>query len=348
MSDRLTILEGHVLETLKQVPDGTVNTCVTSPPYWGLRDYGHADQIGLERTPEEYTAKIVEVFQEVRRVLRDDGTVWLNLGDSYAGGGRGGNPDESPFRKQATNAGSVTGVTKNPWPIPTGLKPKDLVGIPWMVAIALRIDGWYLRCDIIWHKPNPMPESVTDRPTKSHEYIFLLSKSAQYYYDANAIKEPYHEESFARYQYAFGGSKSEHLLATDQVHTRPIGMREYKGQATKDYGAAGAQDPSDTKRRVLESMANGEGRNKRSVWTVTTSPFRGAHFATFPPRLITPCILAGCPVGGVVLDPFAGSFTTALVSLQLNRRAIACELNHEYIEIGRNRCAGELMQDKLL
>jgi DNA modification methylase len=264
------ILQGDCIEIMRGLPAGIVQTCVTSPPYYGLRDYGHEGQIGLEDTPDAYVAKLVDVFSQVKRLLRDDGTLWLNLGDSYASsatgnvGTKGFNTEQ---RHRSTNA-DASRPSKLGLP---GLKEKDLMGIPWLVAFALRADGWYLRSDIIWHKPNPMPESVTDRPTKSHEYIFLLSKSREYFYDAEAIKEPSvdMEGSKARYMSSFGGKKSEHLLATNQQHTRPIGMREFDGS-----------------------------RNKRSVWTVTTKPYAEAHFATFPPDLIEPCILAGTSAHG--------------------------------------------------
>jgi DNA modification methylase len=311
------IRQGDAIEVLKTIPDQSINTCITSPPYWGLRDYGVEGQIGLEKTPEEYVSKIVEVFREVKRVLRDDGTLWLNLGDSYAGSwgnyaptGQGGQRPKNTERWQRRAY-----EDKTDWRPPTsnkhkGLKPKDLVGIPWMVALALRADGWYLRSDIIWHKPNALPESVKDRPTKAHEYIFLLSKSRKYYYDADSIKEPSSdlEKSKKRYEKPFGGKKAEELLKTNQVHTRTIGMREFDGK-----------------------------RNKRTVWTVPTRPFPEAHFATFPPDLIEPCILAGCPEGGVVLDPFVGSGTTLLVATLHHRRSIGIELNPDYIKIAERR-----------
>ena len=299
------IKQGDALSVLKTMPAQSINTCVTSPPYWGLRDYGVDGQLGLEPTPEEYVANLVEVFREVRRVLRDDGTLWLNLGDTYAGSwGSASHDINGKARRTGTNRRPPTSYKQK------GLKPKDLVGIPWRVAFALQADGWYLRSDIIWHKPNPMPESVTDRPTKAHEYIFLLSKSQKYYYDADSIKEPSSdlEKSKKRYEKPFGGKKAEELLKTDQVHTRIIGMREFDGK-----------------------------RNKRTVWTVPTQPFPEAHFAVYPPALITPCILAGCPVGGTVLDPFAGSGTTLLVATQHNRKSIGIELNPEYIEIAKRR-----------
>ena len=312
MTPNLTILCGDVIDKLRELPDESVHCCVTSPPYWGLRDYATEGQLGLEKTPEEYVAKMVEVFREVRRVLRKDGTLWLNLGDSYAGGGNNRGNNSPLFDKQASNFGATGQVGIRD--VPDGLKPKDLVGIPWRVAFALQADGWWLRSDIIWAKPNPMPESVTDRPTKSHEYLFLLTKSANYFYDAEAIKE-------------------------------------------------GAE----------------QSRNKRSVWTVATAPYPEAHFATYPPDLVKPCILAGTSAKGccakcgsyrnetktigwqptcecwllnilpspnsdpvitpcTVLDPFAGSGTTGAVALELGRSAILIELNPKYVELIRRRC----------
>jgi DNA modification methylase len=411
-----TILQGNCIETLKTLPAGSVQTCVTSPPYWGLRDYGTAkweggdpacdhlrprlggngdkspingkgsardesvglqqykgtcskcgavrvdEQIGMEETPEEFVNHLVLVFREVWRVLKDDGTLWLNLGDSYAGsGGAGG------WSKDRN--GAVENANKKV----AGLKSKDLVGIPWMVAFALRADGWYLRSDIIWNKPNPMPESVTDRPTKSHEYIFLLSKSGKYFYDAEAVREPVSEKTIERWG----------------------GLPERKNASLQGLRAGSV---------VGESVmgVNKNGRNKRTVWTVTPKPYRGAHFATFPPDLIEPCILAGtsekgeCPecgkawvrsvektppgrhesenqtvgsgrgAGGdqskhaapsvvrfvgwepqcscgadpvpqTVLDPFNGSGTTGAVSLKHGRGYIGCELNPEYIKLSHDR-----------
>jgi len=297
------LYQGDALETLKQMEDESINCCVTSPPYWGLRDYGVEGQIGLEKTPEEYVAKMVEVFGEVKRVLRDDGTLWLNLGDCYNGsGGAGGDYSKGGLKE---------GQPKYPGRKVATLKPKDLVGIPWMVAFALRADGWYLRQDIIWHKPNPMPESVKDRCTKAHEYIFLLTKSAQYYYDNEAIKE-------------------KAVSGTD------VGILRSKKQATCNH-------PSILKRQKenIDSRTAGDGnRNKRSVWTITTKPFKEAHFAVFPPELPEICIKAGCPEGGTVLDPFAGAGTTLYVAEQLGRNSIGIELNPDYCDIIRRRMAG--------
>jgi DNA modification methylase len=307
------IKQGDAIEVLKTMPDQCINTCVTSPPYWGLRDYGVEGQIGLEKTPEEYVSKIVEVFREVKRVLRDDGTLWLNLGDSYAGSGKGA-WDNKEVQKEVYVPDKDSPQCKLK-KVPQGLKPKDLVGIPWMVAFALRADGWYLRSDCIWHKPNPMPESVTDRPTKAHEYIFLLSKSQHYYYDHEAIKEPA----------AYDGRKDTLLKGSPKYKKGVV-----PGQVAHSMAAKGHE-------RWKKNERGEYVRNKRSVWTVPTQPFPEAHFAVYPPALITPCILAGCPVGGTVLDPFAGSGTTLLVATQHNRKSIGIELNPEYIEIAKRR-----------
>lgn len=292
MSKFCTLI-GDCIESMRGLPDASVNCCVTSPPYFGLRDYQAKGQIGLEDTPDDYVARLVQVFREVRRVLRDDGTLWLNLGDSYTSGGRA---TRAPDEKHGAREMGFRAAT------PDGLKPKDLIGIPWRVAFALQADGWYLRQDIIWHKPNPMPESVRDRCTKAHEYVFLLSKGPRYYFDSEAVKEP-----------AVG----------------PVGGSTGRGKqaSAAAYAASGRQPQRDN-----SGGLGGDGitRNRRSVWTVTTKPFKGAHFATFPPDLIEPCILAGCPVGGTVLDPFGGSGTTAGVALKHGRNAILCELNPEY------------------
>ena len=354
------ILVGNCLDVLPTLEEQSVHTCITSPPYWGLRDYGTAnwvggntdcehskpralgkstlgaskgigsmeaaarrelscpvpykkicgkcgairedDQLGLESTPEEYVANMVQVFREVKRVLRDDGTLWLNLGDSYMGGG-GGNYNKSGISQAGghhlTNVRNKRAFIEN-----TGLKSKDLVGIPWRVAFALQADGWYLRQDIIWHKPNPMPESITDRCTKAHEYIFLLSKNKKYYYDHELIKEASATEPHAPKNKKLDKSRNDH------------------DQMDKVWGADGK-------------------RNKRSVWTVTTKPYKGAHFATFPPDLIEPCILAGCPKGGIVLDPFAGAGTTGLVAKRFGCGFVGVELNPEYAEMARTRIENE-------
>jgi DNA modification methylase len=303
-----------------------VQTCVTSPPYYGLRDYGVDGQIGLEETPEAYVAKLVAVFREVRRALKDDGTLWLNLGDSYWGG-KGKSGYELPDEAEERRANGETFQTGHNIPgymdmRPTDgkhpvIKPKDLIGIPWMVAFALRADGWWLRSDIIWAKPNPMPESVTDRPTKSHEYIFLLTKSARYYYDAEAIME-------------------------DSVDEESYTGRRYRGPKTiflqNGYAPGMSAQTFDKGGPEITGKVYGK-RNKRDVWTVTTKPYREAHFATFPPDLIEPCILAGSRPGDTVLDPFNGSGTTGEVAIKHHRNYIGCELNPEYIELTNRRLA---------
>jgi DNA modification methylase len=300
---------------LKKIPDKSVNCCVTSPPYYGLRDYGIEEQIGLEKTPEQYVEKLVTIFREVRRVLKDDGTLWLNLGDSYAGAGWRNNND-NPGYKQTTNKGTnISGIK-----IKTECKPKDLIGIPWMVAFALRVDGWYLRQDIIWHKPNPMPESVTDRCTKAHEYIFLLSKSQRYYYDTEAIREK------ANYD----GRKDTVMKGSQKYNTSVV-----PNQAAHTFAVNGHE-------RWKQDENGMHVRNRRSVWTVNTKPFKEAHFAVFPPKLIEPCIKAGCPEGGIVLDPFMGAGTTAVVARMLNRNFIGFELNKEYVEMANKRLYKEL------
>jgi len=286
------IIVANALDGLRQLPDQSAHTIATSPPYWGLRDYGVGGQIGLEKTPEEYVEKLVEVFREARRVLRDDGTLWLNLGDSYAASGghraSGASARVGNTRRGVANLGTTY--------VPPGLKPKDLIGIPWRVAFALQADGWWLRSDIIWAKSNPMPESVKDRPTKSHEYIFLLAKSSKYYYDQDAIREP-----------AING---------ERFH----GGYDGSGIINKTAARNGRVNPNN---RTLY-------RNKRDVWTVPTKPFKGAHFAVFPPDLIRPCILAGCPPGGIVLDPYIG-----------------IELNPEYAQLAKERIARECPMDRL-
>jgi DNA modification methylase len=286
-------------------------TCVTSPPYFGLRDYGHDGQIGLEETPEEYIAAMVEVFRCVWDVLADDGTVWLNIGDSYAMASMRG--ENSTFSGHVgAHKGYESGSVKlGKRSIPFGMKAKDLIGIPWMLAFALRADGWYLRQDIIWHKPNPMPESVQDRCTKAHEYIFLLSKSQKYYYDNESIKE-----------------ESVNVEATAKRYEKPFW--ENGKHASGGYSANGAKHTAGIK----EFDGN---RNKRSVWTVSTKSYEGAHFAVFPQELIEPCILAGAPAGGIVLDPFMGSGTTAQVAQSLGRQYLGCELNQDYEELQKKR-----------
>ena len=376
------IIQGDCIEGLRTLPDASVHCCVTSPPYWGLRDYGHDGQIGLESTPEAYVARMVEVFREVRRVLREDGTCWVNLGDSYA---VNGTRTKQPQTNTTTVNGSRVRMSRGATPsdaranlqaeLNSGLKPKDLVGIPWRVAFALQADGWWLRQDIIWHKPNPMPESVRDRCTKAHEYVFLMTKSERYYYDAEAVSE----------------AATCERMRGPALHPDTVSTNGNSGLARREFTGT---------------------RNRRSVWTVTTKPYSGAHFAVMPAALVEPCILAGCPeqccpvcgagyeritakekrfesgsgrsgnaiegkqdlsatetnstpdirmgpvvsvttlgwqpacdcaasgtIPGTVLDPFAGSGTTLAVAAELGRSGIGCELNPEYIELANQRIA---------
>ena len=359
------IITADVMDGLAQLENESVNSVVTSPPYFGLRDYGTAlweggdgdcdhkqgrngsgradgivderaqrnrdgvgsmggdcrkcgatridKQIGLEPTPDAYVAKMVEVFREVRRVLRKDGTCWLNLGDSYSAGGRG-----CDTAKQRSNAGTGIGVVRSAWSVP-GFASKQLLGIPWRVAFALQADGWWLRQDIIWSKPNPMPESVTDRCTKAHEYLFMLTKSARYFYDADAIAEAA-------------------VYAGDTRHLRPD-LTQLEREKPKQDGHGRRHEGFNS--RYFTGNPQAETRNKRSVWTVTTQPFAEAHFAVFPPALIEPCIKAGCPKGGTVLDPFGGSGTTGLVADRLGRNSILIELNPEYAAMAERRIRGD-------
>jgi len=379
----MTLYCGHILNVLRELPAESVQMCVTSPPYWGLRDYGLEAQIwddpgdcehewgdeqpgdprggsgpnakefyadggkttyarqvargqfclhcnawygslGLEPDPDLYVQHIVQVFREVNRVLRKDGTLWLNLGDSYNSG--------TQFNHHSSGLGDANryaeGKHRGDWqghrPMVSGLKPKDLIGIPWRVAFALQADGWWLRSDIIWNKPNPMPESVTDRPTKSHEYLFLLSKAGKYFYDADAIREPHAEVSLARAKRNRFGGKYQ---GTDTAEHGAL----KKG---KGYGPNGDHD----------TVCSPGGRNKCSVWTVATQPFPQAHFAVFPEALVTPCILAGSRIGDTVLDPFIGAGTTAGVSKKLNRKCIGVDLKGEYLDMGLKRTAQDVFK----
>lgn len=330
----INVRQGDCRELMAEMPAGSVRCCVTSPPYWGLRDYGHADQLGLERTPDEYVARMVEVFRAVRRVLADDGTLWLNIGDSYAGQRSYQVPDNKSkdvgnLRGMRLGSARADGKVTASSPrnrdgvlCPDGLKPKDLVGIPWRVAFALQADGWWLRSDIIWHKPNPMPESVTDRPTKAHEYLFLLSKSERYYYDAASIAW----ESCNRLP---GNAKPDKhttaALAGDRFSRTKAGMFKLQ-QKWQENG------PPQTV-------------NARTVWSVASQPFAEAHFAVMPTALVEPCILAGSAPGDAVLDPFAGSGTVGVVALRHGRRFIGCELNPEYVQMARRRIAGPLFAE---
>jgi DNA modification methylase len=326
--DWLTIHVGDVREVLPTLASDSVDCIVTSPPYWGLRDYGSDGQLGLEATPEEYVANLVDVFRELRRVLKPSGTCWLNLGDSYAtgGGAVGRAPGGGDQGERFIRAGMIN-TQPNRMPIP-GLKPKDLVGIPWRVAFALQADGWWLRSDIIWSKPNPMPESVTDRPTKAHEYLFLLTKSARYYYDAAAIRSPLLPTSLDRLAQDIEGQTGSYRVPGKTNGTMKAVSRTDK-QRGHSRRHAGLNDRWDGMSRE-EQIAGGS--NARSVWTIATHPYPGAHFAVFPPELPERCIKAGSPEGGVVLDPFAGSGTVGLVANRLSRRAILIDLNPAYLE----------------
>lgn len=307
------ILCADALDGLRTLPDGSVSMCVTSPPYYGLRDYGVADQIGTEQTPAAYIARLVAVFREVRRVLRDDGILWVNIADSYAGSGKGlsrrpvaeQRPDKLIYLREAD---SIPADMPHVW---DGIKPKDMIGIPWMLAFALRADGWFLRSDIIWNKINCLPESVRDRPTKSYEHIFLLAKSSRYYYDAAAIMEPITGSSQKRYQRGRSGKNKYGEFSGD------------KGINGSDYS---------------EKMRGKTTRNKRDIWHISTNSYRmDGHFAMFPEKLVEPCILAGCPVGGTVLDPFFGSGTTGAVAKRLGRKFVGIDINPEYCRMARTR-----------
>ena len=312
--EKNTIINGNSLEVLKSLPDNSIDCCVTSPPYYALRDYGCYGQIGLEETPEKYIERLCDVFSEVRRVLTPEGTLWLNIADSYWGGGwRNAQFNEHSGDIQKGSKGTYCGLSLPACKGKVGeYKPKDLIGIPWMLAFALRSQGWYLRQDIIWQKPNPMPESVTDRCTKSHEYIFLLSKSQKYYFDYEAIMEPCVDQERNNFQ---SGSRANGIN---------------KDRNDNDLGER-------SKTWKPKTIDNQKVRNKRDVWTVNTKPCSEAHFATYPFELIKPCILAGCPENGIVLDPFMGSGTTAIVARSLNRNYLGVELNPEYIKIAHNR-----------
>lgn len=367
------ILQGGCRDVLATLPDQSVHCCVTSPPYWGLRDYGCAGQIGLEESIDAWVGEIVDVMRAVRRVLRDDGTLWLNLGDSYA---TGTTSDRGPTATGKHGYWQNPAVNKRIDGRSMGLKPKDLIGQPWLVAFALRADGWYLRQEIIWHKPNPMPESIRDRCTKAHEQIFLLSKSPRYYYDFDAMQEPVNGGAHARQpgnkshktQAAYEAGATEHRTAAGLVAYAERQRAKYKtpdGWDTRTgAGGHGSFHTEGREKGAVSAVGRREGppgnpreknndsfneamavmpdtRNKRSVWTVASEPFKEAHFATFPPALIEPCIKAGCPVGGTVLDPFGGAGTTGLVADRLQRDAILIELNPAYAEIARERIQGD-------
>ena len=310
--NRDSIYCGDAADVLASWSDGCVDCCVTSPPYYGLRDYGAEGQIGLEPTPEEYITRLAGVFRQVRRVLKPSGTLWVNIGDCYSGSGKGAWKNKSAQKEvYVPDPGDKVARIPKGW---AGIKSKDLIGIPWMLAFALRADGWYLRQDIIWSKPNPMPESVTDRCCKSHEYIFLLSKSSRYYFDADAIKQPAKPSTLVR-------------IAQDV-----------------DSQAGSARSPKTNGRM---KAVGGSRVNKRSVWEIATTPFNGAHFAVYPEALIVDCIKAGCPEDGIVLDPFMGAGTTAMVAKKLNRHFVGAELNPANVELAYRRTEGVLRQQNL-
>jgi len=325
-----TVLIGDARDKLSVIPDKIANMCVTSPPYYQLRDYGAENQIGMENTPESFINNLVDVFRQVKRILKDDGTLWINIGDTYYGGntqpGGGSHNGKhiksgTPPKKQKVN----------------GLKPKDLIGIPWMLAFALRADGWYLRQDIIWSKPNPMPESVIDRCTKSHEYIFMLSKSPKYYYDSFAIRTPMKESSVSRLAQNIDGQKgSSRVPGKTNGTMKAVGGDKQRGHGRRHAGFNGRWDA------LTKEQQCSLGANKRSVWNIATKPFKEAHFATFPQELIVDCIKAGCPEEGIILDPFFGAGTTGLVARKLNRNFIGCELNAGYVDISQSRMNKEL------
>lgn len=350
------IIVGDVREKLCDLADESVNCVVTSPPYFGLRDYGVDGQIGLEATPDAFIAEMVSVFREVRRVLRKDGTCWVNLGDSYVttppgNKSRPKDADGLYGRKQDLQIGQ--GEDREAiWACgaSTGLPHKNLIGMPWRVALALQADGWILRQDIIWNKPNPMPESVQDRCTKAHEYIFLLSKSPRYHYDADAIAEPLSLASIARLaQDVEGQAGSDRVPGKTNGSMKAVGGRRAAGNKTNKGAIAYEQGDEKHRTKVgLVAFAEKERqkveagdldgtRNARSVWSIAATPFKDAHFATFPPELAKRCIKAGCPVGGTVLDPFGGAGTTGLVAQQLGRKAILIELNAAYAQMARDR-----------
>lgn len=350
------ILQGNCRDLLKTLPDNCVDCIVTSPPYFGLRDYGQPEQIGLEESPEEYTAKLMEVFNGCYRVLKPTGTLWLNIGDTYAAywgqkygaaqglsGTRINNGSAPPAKKAPVFSKSKRNVARyGGGNVPAGgdVKPKDLFGIPWTIAFALRSAGWYLRQDIIWNKPNTMPESVTDRCTKSHEYIFLLSKSAKYFYDAYAIKTPLKDSSVQRYD-----QDVDNQEGSTRVPGKTNGNMKAKrksGNISRKNGHERGCPDNNSSNLCSHVPWEGSFANKRSVWTVSPKPFKEAHFATFPPDLIIDCIKAGCPENGIVLDPFMGAGTTAMVARKLNRNFIGMELNPEYIKIAEKRLKKEL------
>lgn len=345
------ILHGDIRAIAPTLPDGLANCIVTSPPYWGLRDYGHSDQIGLEPTPEEYVSNLVGIFRELRRVLKDDGTLWLNLGDSYAGNGNKSLGRNDAGRNLTGGGGNKHG-SGNPgkqgaFNVNVELPPKNLVGIPWRVALALQADGWYLRSDIVWSKTNPMPESVTDRPTKSHEYLFLLAKSERYYYDQDAIREPIKTESIARLARGVSdnhknidGAPGQTPHSMNQPRKNRNNATTFKRNGSKREQTIPGQGYGTHRPDRDDTDYNPLGRNKWTVWEISTKPYSGAHFAVFPPDLIEPCILAGCPPDGLVLDPFFGSGTVGEVCVKTGRNWLGVELNQKYITLANQRING--------
>lgn len=315
------LYQGDCLDVMKTLPGESINCGITSPPYWGHRDYGVKGQLGLEETLEEYVEKMVGVFRKFKRILKKDGTLWLNLGDKYNSGSPGARDSERWPKQSMNNHRQKKSVLRS-------LKHKDMLGIPWRVAFALQADGWYLRQDIIWHKPNPMPESVTDRCTKSHEYIFLLSKTSKYYFDNEAIKEPCSQNTHAK----ISKEKIYKIKQMRLIGNTSIGSKHTSSKTHK----------IDRKVKQNTGYENAvclpvETRNKRSVWTVATKSFKGAHFATFPPDLILPCVLAGCPENGVIMDMFFGAGTTGLMAIKNNRKFLGVELSEEYCKISKFR-----------
>lgn len=359
------IFQGNSRKVLKTLPDNSVDCCITSPPYYGLRDYGTGAQIGLEESPHDYITKLTEVFSEVRRILKPQGTLWLNLGDSYSGAGYHSSQHKNPGKNVWVNKEDAGSRFKKPT---EEFKAKDLIGIPWMAAFALRANGWYLRQDIIWHKPNPMPESVTDRCTKAHEYIFLLSKSNKYYFDYESIQEIATGFDERKDTMMKGSSKYKNAVVPGQeeqtMASRGHERWKFKGTVTfgnrndelnglysgKKYNPKfkNLQEDGQRPNTIHIKRLGGERdevypiRNKRSVWTVNTKPYAESHFATFPERLIVDCIKAGCPENGIVLDPFMGAGTTALVARKLSRNYIGIELNEEYVKMANKRLEREL------
>lgn len=326
------ILTGNAVEILKGIETESINCCITSPPYYNLRDYGVDGQIGLETSPDEYISKLTGVFREVRRVLKKDGTLWVVIGDSYAGSGKGKNDTHTTNKgnKGSKNNSALQGNFRS-----AEIKPKDLIGIPWLLAFALRNDGWYLRQDIIWQKPNAMPESVKDRCTRSHEYIFLLSKSRKYYYDSEAISEPITGSSTKRYLQNIEAQKG-----SDRQPGKTNG--KMKAVLPRFGGEKYADGSKENRTKSGNTYIPALRRNKRDVWTISTASFKGAHFAVFPEKLIEPCVLAGCPNGGTVLDPFCGSGTTGVVAVKNGREFIGIELNPEYVTIASERMESTL------